>query len=39
MNFYEHITPLEEHGHNSKDTTFQERGKITGRGDEIAPKE
>jgi hypothetical protein len=33
------ISPLEEHWHNSKNTTFQERGIITGRGDAIASKE
>jgi hypothetical protein len=35
----EHIAPLEEHCHNSKNTTFQERGKTTGRGDAVASKE
>jgi hypothetical protein len=33
------IAPLEEHCHNSKNTTFQERGTTTGRGDAIASKE
>jgi hypothetical protein len=34
-----HIAPLEEHFHNSKNTTFQERGKTTRLGDAIASKE
>jgi hypothetical protein len=34
-----HITPLEEHCHNQKNTTFQERGKSTGQGEAIASKE
>jgi hypothetical protein len=34
-----HIAPLEEHCHSSKNTTFQERGNTTGRGDAIASKE
>jgi hypothetical protein len=34
-----HIAPPAEHCHNSKNTTFQERGKTTGRGDAIASKE
>jgi hypothetical protein len=33
------IASLEENCHNSKNTTFQERGKTTGRGDAIALKE
>jgi hypothetical protein len=33
------IAPLEEQYHNSKNTTFQERGKTTGLGDAIALKE
>jgi hypothetical protein len=37
--FTRHITPIAEHCHNSKNTTFQERGKTTGRGDAIASKE
>jgi hypothetical protein len=36
--FIQHITPLEEQSHNSKNTTFHERGKTTGQGDAIAPK-
>jgi hypothetical protein len=36
---YLHIAPLEEHCHNSKNTTFQERRKTTGQGDAIASKE
>jgi hypothetical protein len=36
---YLYIAPLEEHCHNSKNTTFQERGKTTGWGDAIASKE
>jgi hypothetical protein len=35
----EHIAPPEERCHNTKNTTFQERGKTTGRGDAIASKE
>jgi hypothetical protein len=35
----EYIAPLEERCHNSKNTTFQERGKTTGWGDAIASKE
>jgi hypothetical protein len=38
-NFAEYIAPLEEHCHNSKNTTFQERGKTTGQDDAIASKE
>jgi hypothetical protein len=34
-----HIALPEEHFHNSKNTTFQQRGKTTGRGDAIASKE
>jgi hypothetical protein len=34
-----HTAPLQEHCHNSKNTTFQERGKTTGQGDAIASKE
>jgi hypothetical protein len=34
-----HITPLENHCHNSKNTTFQERGKTAGRGDAVTSKE
>jgi hypothetical protein len=37
--YRQHIAPLEEHCHNSKNTTFQERGKPTGRGDAIVSKE
>jgi hypothetical protein len=33
------FAPLEEHCHNSKNTTFHERGKTIGRGDAIASKE
>jgi hypothetical protein len=33
-----HIEPVEEHCHNSKNTTFQERGKTTGGGDAITSK-
>jgi hypothetical protein len=33
------IAPPAEHCHNLKNTTFQERGKTTGQGDAIAPKE
>jgi hypothetical protein len=36
---YIFIAPLEEHCHNSKNTTYQERGKTTGRGNAIASKE
>jgi hypothetical protein len=35
----QHIAPPAEHCHNLKNTTFQERGKTTGRGDAIASKE
>jgi hypothetical protein len=35
----QHIAPIEEHCHNSKNTAFQERGKTTGMGDAIASKE
>jgi hypothetical protein len=35
----QYIAPLAEHCHNSKNTTFQERGKTTGQGDAIASKE
>jgi hypothetical protein len=34
-----HFAPIEEHCHNSKNTTFQEKGKTTGQGDAIASKE
>jgi hypothetical protein len=34
-----YIAPLEEQCHNSINTTFQERGKTTGRGEAIASKE
>jgi hypothetical protein len=34
-----YIAPLEEHCHNPKNTTFQEKGKTIGRGDAIASKE
>jgi hypothetical protein len=34
----QHVAPPEEHCHNSKNTTFQERGKTTGRGDAIVIK-
>jgi hypothetical protein len=34
-----YVAPLEEHCHKSKNTTFQERGKTTGRGDAVASKE
>jgi hypothetical protein len=33
------VAPLEENCHNSKNTTFKERGKTTGWGDAIASKE
>jgi hypothetical protein len=33
------LSPLEEHCHNSKNTTFQKRGKTTGRGDAVTSKE
>jgi hypothetical protein len=35
----EHFAPLEEHCNNSKNATFQERGKTTGQGDATASKE
>jgi hypothetical protein len=35
----QHFAPLGEHCHNSKNTTFQDSGKTTGRGDAIASKE
>jgi hypothetical protein len=35
----QHIAPLDEHRHISKNTTFQERGETTGWGDAIASKE
>jgi hypothetical protein len=38
-NYIQDITPPAEHCHNSKNTTFQERGKTTGRGDATASKE
>jgi hypothetical protein len=34
-----YIAPLEEHYHNLRYTTFQERGKTTGQGNAIASKE
>jgi hypothetical protein len=34
-----HIAPPAEHCRNSKNTTFQERGKTTGQGDAITSKE
>jgi hypothetical protein len=34
-----HIAPLEEQCHSLKNTTFQESGKTTDRGDAIATKE
>jgi hypothetical protein len=34
-----HIAPPAQRCHNSKNTTFLERGKPTGRGDAIASKE
>jgi hypothetical protein len=37
--FGHHIAPLEEQCRNSKNTTFQERGNTTGRGDAVASKE
>jgi hypothetical protein len=33
------VAPPEEHGHNLKNTTFQEWRKITGRVDAVTPKE
>jgi hypothetical protein len=35
----QHVAPLEEHCHKSKNTTFQEKGKTTGQGDAIPSKE
>jgi hypothetical protein len=35
----DHIALLEEHCHNSKNTTFQEGEKTTGQGDAVASKE
>jgi hypothetical protein len=34
----QHIAPLDEHCHNSKNTNFQERGKTTGGGEATTPK-
>jgi hypothetical protein len=37
--YIQDIAPPEEHCHNSKNTTFQERGKTTGRDNATASKE
>jgi hypothetical protein len=34
-----HVAPLEEHCHDSKDSTFQKRRKTTDRGNAIISKE
>jgi hypothetical protein len=39
VNGVEYVAPLAEHCHNSKNPTFQERGKPTDRNDAIASKE
>jgi hypothetical protein len=37
--FIQHTTPPAEHCHNSKNTTFKERGKTTGQADAITSEE
>jgi hypothetical protein len=39
MTNVEHIAPVEEHCHNSKNTAFQDIGKTAGWGEAIASKE